>query len=640
MPDWFYRTVSQPILFSWPASRARDFALGFMGTLSRLPLGPYLIDFLGHMRADPRLQQSFLDTTFPTAIGIGPWLDTHAVAVRALSRFGVGFIEVGPVTLDRNVAARLIRRVEDREAFWIDNEPDTISLVDCNRRLRDVSDLAVPVIVRLKCPRDKSSAEIEQESRHLIRELAAGVRLVAHDVSDRAWATEDWASFVRAVLAEARPTDRSLLLVIAADDDLERVSPLIDVALREGFRGVIVDGSMRATPDGRLIGAPVRELALQQVAKLRERYGGANVTIIASGGVHEPEHALELRAAGANLVEVDTGLVYTGPGLPKRINDCLLFEATRDVPAMPPERVPELTWLWTTLMGLGMLIGGVLAFIIAVTRIVLPYDESFLGMSRDALPSINPRLLDFMAHDRTTLAGVMIATGLLYVGLSVFGIRRGLHWAKQTVLISAFTGFLSFFLFLGFGYLDPFHAFVTAALLQLLLFGVHARLGTYTPDARPDTRSSFAWRLSLWGQLLLVLHGFALLGAGAVISVIGVTHVFVHEDLEFMRTTAGALSAADPRIVPLVAHDRATLGGMLLAVGWLFLLPALWGFRRGSAWLWWSTLIAGVISYAAAIGVHYAVGYLSGMHLLPAFGGLALMLVGLILSYPFLCRKE
>jgi len=270
----------------------------------------------------------------------------------------------------------------------------------------------------------------------------------------------------------------------------------------------------------------------------------------------------------------------------------------------------------------------------------LPYDESFLGMSRAAMPSLNPRLLDFMAHDRITLSGVMIALGLLYVTLSLFGIRRGLHWAMQTVFFSAFTGFLSFFLFLGFGYLDPFHSFVTVALLQLLLFGVHARLGTYTPPVRPETHGNFAWRLGLWGQLLLVIHGFALLGAGTVISAIGVTHVFVHEDLAFMRTTAEVLSAAAPRLVPLVAHDRATLGGMLLAAGWVFLLPSLWGFRRGSAWLWWSLLIAGVIAYAAAIGVHYAVGYLSVKHLLPAFGGLGLMLVGLVLAYPFLCRKE
>jgi hypothetical protein len=292
------------------------------------------------------------------------------------------------------------------------------------------------------------------------------------------------------------------------------------------------------------------------------------------------------------------------------------------------------------LMGGGMFVGGILAFVIAATKVVLPYDESFLGTSRAALPSINPHLLDFMAHDRISLAGIMIAIGLLYVCLSVFGIRSGLHWAKQTVLISAFTGFLTFFSFLGFGYLDPFHAFVTLALLQLLLLGVHSRLGTYTPSVPPDTRANRAWRRSLWGQLLLVIHGFGLLGAGAVISVIGVTHVFVHEDLEFMRTTVDVLTAADPRLVPLVAHDRATLGGMLLAAGWVFLLPALWGFRRDLRWLWWSSLVAGVIAYAAAIGVHYAVGYLSVKHLLPAFGGLVVMLIGLTLSYSFLAGRN
>lgn len=643
MPDWFYRTVSRPILFRTSASRARDLALGFMGGLSRLPFGPHLIDFLGHMRADERLHQSFLDTDFPTAVGIGPWLDNHAVAVRALARFGVGFIEVGPVTLERRIAARPIERLDDREAFSIDESPDTISLVDCNRRLGDASSLAAPVIVRLRCDAEKSDAEIEQESRHLLRELTPGVRLVSLDALETAcahgWSIEQWSTYVRDVVNEARQMRRNVLLLVTADQDFESAAPLMDVAFSEGVGGVIVDGTMRASDaGGRIAGLPVRETALQQVRRLRERFG-SDVFIIASGGVHEPEHALELRSAGANLIAVDTGLVYTGPGLPKRINDCFLFEATRDAPAIAPERVPELAWFWTALMGAGMLIGGFMALIIAATKVVLPYDETFLGMPLGALSAVNPHLLHFMAHDRITLAGTMIAIGLLYVALSLYGIRSGLHWARQAVLISAFTGFASFFLFLGFGYLDPFHAFVTAVLFQLLLLGVHARLGPYTPAVRPDTRSTPAWRMSLWGQLLLVLHGFGLLGAGIVISIVGITHVFVHEDLEFMRTTADALLSANSRIVPLVAHDRATLGGMLLAGGWVFLLPALWGYRKGSSWLWWTTLVAGVIAYAAGIGVHFAVGYLSVKHLLPAFGGLVLMLVGLILSYPFLCRK-
>ena len=49
-------------------------------------------------------------------------------------------------------------------------------------------------------------------------------------------------------------------------------------------------------------------------------------------------------------------------------------------------------------------------------------------------------------------------------------------------------------------------------------------------------------------------------------------------------------------------------------------------------------LVAGVLAYACAIGVHVAVGYIDLFHLSPAFGGLALFLLGLALSQPFLCR--
>jgi len=213
-----------------------------------------------------------------------------------------------------------------------------------------------------------------------------------------------------------------------------------------------------------------------------------------------------------------------------------------------------------------------------------------------------------------------------------------LHWARKAIFISAFIGFASFFLFLGFGYLDPFHAFVTAVLLQFLLLGVHARLGADTPTTAPSLRSDAAWRRGLWGQFLLIIHGLALLAAGATIATIGVTAVFVSEDLDFMQTTAEALRAANPRLVPLVAHDRASFGGMILASGWVFLLSALWGFRNGSAWLWWTMLAAGLSAYAASIGVHFCVGYTHVTHLLPALSGLALILVGMFLSRGYLCQ--
>ena len=74
-----------------------------------------------------------------------------------------------------------------------------------------------------------------------------------------------------------------------------------------------------------------------------------------------------------------------------------------------------------------MIVGGVLAWLIAATRVVLPYDEAFIGMTRAQLHAANGRLLAFMAHDRVTLAGTMISIGVLYAGLAWGGMRRNHH---------------------------------------------------------------------------------------------------------------------------------------------------------------------------------------------------------------------
>ncbi|HXG67746.1 MAG TPA: dihydroorotate dehydrogenase, partial [Blastocatellia bacterium] len=591
-------------------------------------------------------RRCFLGITFPTAVGCGPGLDAEAVALPALARFGCGFLEVGPVTVAATGNTQIIERQPEREAIWFPDPPTSLGLQSLAPRLAEASRLGIPLIARLGYTADAIPEQTAEECRQMIQELAPDVQLFSLLTPRLAltggWSDEEWITHLYQVLAAARSASppRPLLLCLPADLDVEQAARFFEPALAAGVAGLLVDGSVREEPEGRLIGLPARQPALALVRSLRQSCG-RDALIIGSGGVHQPEHALELLAAGADLLQVDSGLVYSGPGLPKRINDALLYVASRRENAPPtPEPLPrptEMTWFWTALLGAGMLFGSLLALAIAATQVVLPYDESFVGMTREELARVNPRLLAFMTHDRVTLAGAMVAIGALYLGLSLYGIRKGLHWAQQTVFVSAFTGFASFFLFLGFGYLDPFHAFVTAALLQLLLLGVHSRLGPYTPTVAPYLRGDRAWRMSLWGQLLLVIHGFGLLAAGLVISVIGVTQVFVREDLGFMQTTAEALRSANPRLVPLVAHDRATLGGMLLASGWACLLPALWGYRNGSPWLWWTLLIAGLSAYSSAIGVHYAVGYTDMGHLLPAFAGLGIFVLGLGLSHAYLC---
>ena len=632
MPDWSYRTVLRPLLFPLPVELARIATLGFMGTLARLPLGSVVIDFLGHMRPDVRLATRLGELKFSSPVGLGPHLDTKLMATAALARFGVGFVEVGPVAM--NVAAptvAIIRHPQDG-AFSFADGATSIDVATAEACLRRAQPLPVPAIVRLA---GKTSAEW----------TALAARLVPFAAAFSLELTADQHEQLPQLIEQLRPAalDKPLLLVLPADMKLEVAIASVHRALAAGCAGVLVDGKLRDAAGSWIVGQPAAAAAREFVRQLRQQCGG-ELAIIASGGVHDPAAALDLFAAGANLVQVDTGLAFAGPGLPKRINEALLFAQQKSQPSLvtnePPRPITEMSWFWTLLLGIAMFLGGGLALVIAATRVILPYDEAFLDMTREQIVAINPRLLHFMAHDRVTLAGTMIAIGILYLLLSLYGIRRGDRGARRALLASAFAGFGSFFLFLGFGYFDPFHAFVTAIMFQLLLLGLQGRLDPPHVLPYPNLRDDLPWRLSQWGQLLLIAQGAALITAGTIICAVGSTSVFVHEDLEFMQTTVETLRTANPRLVPVVAHDRACFGGMLISCGLATLLPGLWCFRQGERWLWWMLLAAGTTAYTATLTVHLTVGYTNLMHLTPAFAGLGLLWLALALSYPYLCRPD
>jgi dihydroorotate dehydrogenase len=160
------------------------------------------------------------------------------------------------------------------------------------------------------------------------------------------------------------------------------------------------------------------------------------------------------------------------------------------------------------------------------------------------------------------------------------------------------------------------------------------------PPPHPNLVSDWRWQLANWGQLLLVAQGVAIFVAGVTISSVGITTVFVPEDLEFMGTTAEYLKSVNPRLVPVIAHDRASFGGMLISVGLATLLPALWGIRQGATWVWSMLALAGTIGYGATLSVHLHVGYIDSMHLAPAFGGFAMLWLALGLLYPYLVAKN
>lgn len=674
MPDWSYRTLLRPPLFLLPPEQARDLTLRATGTLAALPLGPQLIETVGDMRPAPALRRSLWGLDFPGPVGLGAGSDRYAGALTALARFGFGFIEVGPVTAEPIRAPAPLRRMREGGALWHPACPANQGVDAMARRLARARPLPVPIGVRLAHAPGADASAAARERAHLIERLAPYASFFTLDTTEGLdiWAPDDWVSHLsalRAALGAARG-ERPLLVCVAPDTPEGTVDTLLGAMVARGLvDGVVVTGGIFAAMEsvvgpapgpGRLTGLPTRARSLDTVRRIHGRWGDT-LPIVGSGGVHEPLDALRLLDAGASLVQIHSGLVYSGPGLPKRINDTVEYAASRradarsegpqaslpavgarspsPLPPSPPWPLRLPPWTWGMLLGVGLIVGGILAWLVAATCVVLPYDEAFVGLTRAQLAALNPRLLPFMAHDRVTVAGAMLSTGVLYVALARYGLRDGARWARRTFLVSGAPGFVSFLLFLGYRYFDPLHALVTALLLPFFLLGLSRRPSPGSPPhlPAPNLRNSRRWLCGVWGQFLFVAIGGGLALAGLAIAAIGATTVFVPTDLMFLRTSAAALSAANPHLLSLVAHDRAGFGGDLVSVGLAVLCIALWGFREGARWVWWTLLCAGAPGFVAALGVHVAVGYMEISHLAPALIGLALYVAGLVLAYPYLC---
>ena len=69
---------------------------------------------------------------------------------------------------------------------------------------------------------------------------------------------------------------------------------------------------------GGLSGKPLTKRSTEVIKYLSEK-SGKSFPIIAAGGIHSPEDAIEKLNAGATLVQLYTGFIYEGPGLVKRI---------------------------------------------------------------------------------------------------------------------------------------------------------------------------------------------------------------------------------------------------------------------------------------------------------------------------------
>jgi hypothetical protein len=280
-----------------------------------------------------------------------------------------------------------------------------------------------------------------------------------------------------------------------------------------------------------------------------------------------------------------------------------------------------------TLTGISLALSGGFAILQSVSGQLLPQDSHAVGMDSLALMRAgNRHLLGFMFHDRVAYGGSLLAIGIGYLWLAAFPMQVRSAWSWWALLCSGTIGFLAFLTYLGQGYLDTWHGVATLFLLPVFAAGLwrsrpsDLSLRSTWIEQRKECAIS-----ARWGRILLGACAVGLILAGATIAIFGMTRVFVPSDLRFIGLDIPTLRHISPMLIPVISHDRAGFGGGLCSIGCLLLFMVTCAELTRS--LIEVVAVMGCAGFGAAIGVHFAVGYLDFLHLLPAFLGLTIFLL-------------
>ena len=295
---------------------------------------------------NPELKKQLMGLEFPNAVGLAAGFDKNGEHIEGLACLGFGFIEVGtvtPVAQPGNPRPRVFRLPADRALInrMGFNNAGLDALVLRLRNLREKNRLQ-GVLIGGNIGKNKNTPNEEAENDYLkcFEALFPWVDYFVVNVSSpntpnlRALQEKEPLTKLLSLLQEknkAKSQPKPILLKIAPDLTEEQIIDVAGIVRDTELAGVIATNTTisRAglkTPEsilermgaGGLSGEPLQQRSTEVIWMLREKLG-PGVVIIGVGGIHSAESAMEKMRAGADLVQVYSGLVYEGPGLVKRI---------------------------------------------------------------------------------------------------------------------------------------------------------------------------------------------------------------------------------------------------------------------------------------------------------------------------------
>jgi dihydroorotate dehydrogenase len=320
----------RPLFFALPSEHAHALALAALHHAHSLGL-------VRNPASDPRCAVTLMGLQFPNRVGLAAGFDKNARYIDALGALGFGFVEVGTVTprpQPGQPRPRLFRIAESGALINRMGFPNDGAVAVAARlaRRRFAGVCGVNIGKNAATP----LASATDDYLECFRILAPHADYVAINVSSpnteglRQLQEADQLQPIASALVEARRqlqdvTARRVPLVVKVSPDLPPADLVRSarLACEAGIDGIIATNTTLnrsgisprwRSQAGGLSGAPLRPLALQAVQLLRTALG-SSVPIVAAGGIDSARHVRDALDAGADLVQIYTGLIYRGPGL-------------------------------------------------------------------------------------------------------------------------------------------------------------------------------------------------------------------------------------------------------------------------------------------------------------------------------------
>ncbi len=292
------------------------------------------------------LESNFLKEKIKNPIGIAAGFDKSAEVFNSLFQLGFGIVEVGTVTPKRqlgNPKPRIFRLEEDealinRLGFNNDGLEVVTKRIEAGR-LRKKGTLGVNIGPNY----DSKSYEKDfcQCAKHLIK-LSLADYIAINISSPNTESLRDFhdesklESLIKSInnlkseLGSQMPIFLKVSPDIKKDSSIENISRIV---INQNIKGIILTNttnenrtSLRSSNKnqaGGLSGKPIRDLSNKMIKKFYKKLNG-KALIIGVGGVDSGQTAFDKITAGANVVQLYTGMIYKGPGIVRDIKKELI----------------------------------------------------------------------------------------------------------------------------------------------------------------------------------------------------------------------------------------------------------------------------------------------------------------------------